>query len=382
MKKSSSKLLRSLCRARACLAPALAILLLGAAAPRLAAQTISDDFNSDSGIEGGLGAWGTNAPTGWEAYLLPNSVPADPPYYCSEFYGQGRYMFTTNPASAGNYAFRIQSPGITNNPYGDILYNFGQAGAWQTDATYTGRFLAQMDLVRWDNTISDQVIGLSFYTDFSDPTLPNTYLIGWGPGLATLGIAMLGAAVDGYGVIGNVAEYSTALNTNHQYRFEASSHDGATFLGRIFDLAQPNSPWQSCITYDTSFQGVGGYCGMFAANTADMPQPAVATDATYDNFYATLPADGTMPCVVTDLYPPPAGNGTFPQVSVGIFNRDTLVDPVTIMLYMDGVLISPSNPNLNIDPNYVYKPIITSSPLGRQVIPIRPISMGRRLPTG
>ena len=58
-----TKPLRSFPLASAGLAPALVALLLAAADPRLAAQTVSDNLNSASGS-------GASALTGWTAYGL------------------------------------------------------------------------------------------------------------------------------------------------------------------------------------------------------------------------------------------------------------------------------------------------------------------------
>jgi hypothetical protein len=363
MQKSSSKLHVRPSLARAVLAPALACLLLGAAAPWLTAQTITDNFNTDGGI-----APGTNLPSGWTAYLLPNS------YYDGSqnvidyagfqitigedtYYGQGTFSYPTNPASAGNYAFRITCPTITNDPVG-LLYS--RAGAFRQDANYTGRFSAALDMVNWNNTWDAEAMGLAFYANVDNPLNPSTYAIGWGPGLAGLGIVLLKVSGDypdlvaSYGIIGQAtAQGGAVLNTSHKYRFTASSHDGTNFMVQLFDLLQPNSPWQSAITTDTNL--TGGYTGMLVANTQNVgPAMTQAGDATFDNFYSTVPAAGAMPATVTDLSPPPAGkvNAFYPTVSVGIYNRDTSVNTSTIGLYMDG---QPLTSGVNIS-NYVYKP--------------------------
>ena len=90
--------------ARAGLAPALILLLLGTTAPRLTAQ--SDNFDEDWNI-----APSTNAAPGWATYSLGNNP--DWSYYAAAI-----FSFPTNPASAGNYAYRMLAPAITN----DTLY--------------------------------------------------------------------------------------------------------------------------------------------------------------------------------------------------------------------------------------------------------------------
>jgi hypothetical protein len=366
MQKSSSKVHVRPSLARAVLAPALACLLLGAAAPWLSAQTISDNFNLDGGI-----APGTNLPSGWAAYLLPNSY-YDPAQQANileyaglqanigedTYYGQGTYSYPTNLAGPANYAFRITCPVITNDPM-NIL--FSRAGAFRPDASYIGRFSAGVDLVNWNNAWDDQVIGLAFYANVDDPLNPSTYAIGWGPGLAALGIALLKVSgtfpdlVPIYGIIAQASDEGGAiLNTNHTYRMEASSHDGTTFMVQFFDKTQPNSPWQSAITVDTNL--VGGYTGMLVANGEDTidGKATQGGDATFDNFNTSKPAAGAMPATVTDLSPPPAGKAISHLLQVGIFNRDTSVNTGTIGLYLDGQLLTSAN-GVTIS-NALYKP--------------------------
>jgi hypothetical protein len=181
-----------------------------------------------------------------------------PPVY----YGEGTYYFPTNPvAGAGNYAFRITAPVITNDPI-PLLYS--RAGALRTDANYTGRFLAGVDLLNWNNCWSNQIVGIEFYANLSDPLNSSTYIMGWGPRAATLGIGMFqmfgGELV--YALVAEATEGGAVLNTNHQYQMVASSHNGTNFLAQIFDNAQTNNPLQSAITTDSSFAGVGGSCGL------------------------------------------------------------------------------------------------------------------------
>jgi hypothetical protein len=358
MQNPSLKLPRSLW-----LAPALGILLLGAATSRLTAQTITDNFNTDGGISPG-----TNLPPNWAPYLLPNSYydPAQQQNVISygglyatigedTYYGQGTYYYPTNPASAANYAFRITCPTITNDNLG---LQYSRAGAFRPDANYTGRFFAAVDMVNWNNTWNDQALGLAFYANVDDPLNPSTYAIGWGPGLSAIGIIVLQVAGSypdfalTYGIIGAATgEGGAVLNTNHQYRFTASSHNGTDFMVQCFDTLQPNSPWQSAISTDTTL--TGGYTGLLVANTQETgPDMTQGGDATFDNFYSTVPATGAMPATVTDLSPPPAGRATSQRLEVGIYNRDTSVNTGTIGLYMDG---QPVTSGVNIS-NYVYKP--------------------------
>jgi hypothetical protein len=364
MHKSSSHPRRSLSLARAVLAPALAILLLGLAAPQLPAQTVSDNFNGMAGTPAG-----TNVPSGWVSYLLPNS------YYDSNqgqnvldfgglqfqlgtdtYYGQGTFYYPTNPfGGAGNYAFRMTTPAITNDP---VPLLFSRTGAFQTTANYTGRFMMGVDLINFNPAWDEEALGLAFYANLDNPFVPSTYVVAWGPGLNQFGLAMLKVTgtypdlVPSYGIIAEGTPNATALSPNHSYRMVASSHDGTTFLVTLYDNAQPNNPWQSAITVDTNL--VGGYCGMMVVDVEDTRdgQATQGSDATWDNFYATAPAPSALPVTVTDLTPQPAGKAISRLVEVGIFNRDTSVNTGTIGLYLDGVRLT-SGVTIS---NAVYKP--------------------------
>ena len=371
MQKSTFRLLRSLSLARVGLAPALIILLLSAGAPRLGAQ--SDNFNDDGDIPPG-----TNAAPGWATYSLGSlDAPGwDPPYIADAI-----FSFPPSPAGPdGNYAYRIYAPPITYDVFG---YGPSRAGSFRTDAKYGandgvttfGRFSVGADVVAWNTNSGnwrDQVFGLCWYACDTNLMTTKGYFGGWGPALGTLGIIAVDLGAGGAGNI-NAAfaiaglaapESSYALDPTHQYRLQASSHDGETFLVQLFDLAQPNSPWLAAITDDTTYLGSNGYCGVFEANY-DLPPPDptgnntnAGADVTWDNYSAYLPAAGALPAVVTDLSPQPAGKvpGYYPTVNVGILNRDTTVNQDTIRLYLDGVQIPTNSPYLTIDRDYVYKP--------------------------
>ena len=343
MQRSTSKSLRSLWLASAGLAPALALLLLGASTARVAAY----DFNFN----------GQNDTT-WTRYDLGD------PALTFGAYPTNIYSFPTNTAGpAGNYAYRIQIPVYASDPW---FFLYPRGGSFQTNAVIggtndanAGRFSVGADLVAWRTDWPDMEIGLAWYGNVVSLANANAYLMGWGPGQKTLGIASIVNTTPG--LIGLVAQGSTPLQTGHQYRFVASSYDGVTYLAQVFDLAQPNNPWQSAITRDTSLSSQGGYCGMMGAVLGQIPTGQGA-DATWDNFHMEMPAGDTepytLPATVTDLSPPPAGQVTefYPTVKVEIMNRDSNVrtnNPNWIKLYLDGVQI-PNN-QLTIDPVYVWK---------------------------
>ena len=175
MQKSTSKLLRSLSLARAGLAPALILLLLGATAPRLTAQ--SDNFDEDGFI-----APSPNAAPGWTAYELDGlSSPGAPWYY---YVPPTAFSFPANPAGPdGNYAYEMYAGAITNDPFG---YGPPRVGSFRTDTSYGsqedgshGRFYVATDLIGWNNSGGEwvnQIFGLAWYASNTNVNLVKTYL--------------------------------------------------------------------------------------------------------------------------------------------------------------------------------------------------------------
>lgn len=301
---------------RAGLASGLSVLLLGALAPRMAAQT--DDFNDGND-------------TGWTHYSLPAIWAAS---------------YTFPPDESGGKAYKIYAPPTDPDPYG--LMN-ARAGSFRASPVYTGRFSVGADLLAW-NAIWRQEAGLFF--NFQDIGLGTSdgYTATYSSGYRQLYISLINNESDT-----TVAELGTGaivLDPTHRYRLEVSSHDSYTFLFQLFDKAEPHSPWASAIGQDFSYNA--GVCGLFVFQQ-DYPSATQGAEATFDNYAASTPAAGSMLAVVTDLSPPPAGKATaiYPTVTVGILDRDTMVDHASILLALDGVWIP--NASLTID-TLVHKP--------------------------
>lgn len=318
VKNSCTKLLRIHSLARAGLASALALLLLGGTTPRLVAQ--SDDFND-----------GNDA--GWNQYALP-------------LYGAPTFSFPAD--DSGGKAYKMSAPPTGADPYG--LMN-SRVGSFR-DEVYSGRFSVGADLLQWNATWRQEA-GLLFY--FQDIGLGTSdgYAATYSSGYRQLYISQV---TDEYAT--TVAELGTGavtLDPTHRYRLVASSHDGTTFLFQLFDKSQPNSPWASAIGQDTSGYGYTvGKNGLFTFEQ-DYPSDTQGAEATFDNYVATTPAPNTMPATVTDLSPPPAGKtiAFYPTVTVVILDRDTTVDTTSIVLCLDGGWVP--NASLTIDPA-VHKP--------------------------
>jgi hypothetical protein len=320
---------------------ALALFFLGAGP--LLAQSINDDFN-DQTDNGAQGTW-THYDLGYWTDYLSGGLGS---------YGTAHYSFPANPAGpAGNYGYRLQGEPVGTDPFG---IGPARVGSYRADAQYGGapysvRFQVGADLVAWSPATLDQDVGLLFMVNPATlaPGAVAGYALTYQASANTLYLSSIASEQPS-----TIGAQPVALDPTHQYRFVVATHDGTTFLGTLFDMAQPNNPVASAITTDTMYQGTPGICGLVAIQENDPPsdQPV---DATFDNYSSSAPAAGAMPATVTDLTPPPAGKSTavYPTVSVGILNRDTSVDTGSILLWMDSVLLPAGS--LAIDPQ-VHKP--------------------------
>lgn len=319
MKNSSAAFRCSLCLARAGLASALVIILLGATAPRLAAQ--SDNLNDGNDTSG----------VAWTHYTLPSIFAAT-------------YSFPAD--DSGGKAYRISAP-ATSAPYGNA-----RAGSYVKTNTYTTRFSVGTDLLAW-STAGRPEVGLFWY--FHDIGLGTSdgYVATYSPSNRNIYVSVVtNEAQQAY--FCRLEDGDITLNSTNRIRMVASSHDGYTFVFTVYNLLEPNTPWASAIGLDSMWYGFGTNCGLLIMNE-DYPSTNGAS-ATFDNYVATEPAAGAMPAMLTDVYPPPAGNSKASYLyvtnSVMILNRDTAVDTSSILLCLDGVWI----PNASLTMDYqVYK---------------------------
>lgn len=315
MQYSSTQFPSILSLARAGLATAVGVFLLGAAAPRLAAQ--SADFNAGND-------------TGWQHYSLPSVWGAS---------------FTFPPDDTGGKAYKISAPPSTPAP---LTLGNARAGSFFPNE-YTGRFSVGTDLLDWHPSWH-QESGILFY--FQDINLGTSdgYIATYSSDYLQLYISLINDEVPT--TIGELGSGAVVLDPTHRYRLVVSSHDGSTYLSQLFDKSQPNSPWTSAIAQDSTYSA--GLCGLFVFEQ-NYPSDTEGAEATFDNYVAAVPAAGAMPAIVTDLSPPPARKATdfYPTVTVGILDRDTTVDATSITLCLDDVWIP--NSSLTIDPQ-VHRP--------------------------
>ena len=178
-----------------------------------------------------------------------------------------------------------------------------------------GRYSVGADLVAWYGGWANQMVGVLSYTTETSFNNISTMAGVWLSGNFNLVVASLNGISSGvpdYSLWGSTAPGSTVLDPTHQYRLVMSTHDGATHLLQLFDRSNTNTAWQSAIGADahrlfanpnTGSYG-GGWCGLLVANLiAPPPLPAPfgdntnqGGDATFDNYYAYLPALDSNAC--------------------------------------------------------------------------------------
>ena len=246
------------------------------------------------------------------------------------------YGFPADPTNG--HAYRIQVPA---NPYYPTA-GPGRAATYRAQVNYGARFAIAVDVNSWNDTI-DQDFGLFWY--LTNPGLGSSdgYTVTYGP-QDHLRVSQISA--ESPTEIGRVNPFH--MDPTQRYRMQVSSHDGSTFLAQVFSLNDLLNPLASVVTADTTWSG--GFGGMVLY---DGTSPSTAgCDATFDNYAATAPAAGALLTTVVDLYPPTGGRAPelYPTIKVGILDRDTFVDPNSLQLWLDGVAISPADPNLTVVP--------------------------------
>ncbi len=308
---STSNHIYSMSVARAGLASALVLCGLCATIQPGSAQSF--DFNSGND-------------SGWTHYTLPAIWGA---------------TYTFPDDGNGGKAYRIAVPPTDPDPYG--LQN-ARGGSFRADFVYTGRFFLGVDLLAWNSDWRQEAGPLFYFQDVNLGT-SDGYTATYSSAYRTMYISQIND--EKATTVGQLKDGSVVLDKTHRYRLEVGTHDGSTFLFQMFDLAEPNSPWQSVIASDSAYNA--GVCGLFTFQQT-YPSATQGADATFDNYMAKVPSAGTMRATVTDLAPPPAGKATavYPTISATIFDRDTTVDPSSIVLSMDGVWIP--NASLTVEP--------------------------------
>ena len=243
--------------------------------------------------------------------------------------------YTLVPDGSGGHAFHILCP--ADAPFDGAPYNLGPARAlaFRADGTYPNRFSLGVDCIGWNNTI-DQAFGPFWFIGNPGPGTTTGYSLTWEATASEMRISrIVGEQPTTVG-----AATGVALNPTNHYRFLATSHDGNTFLGQIFNDNDLQNPVGGVIAYDATWANPGGYMGLLGY---DGTSPSVVgSDVTYDNYSASTPGANTMGPVVAHVSPAPLQQvaALYPTVTVAILNRDTSVDPTSVLLWMDGALIS------------------------------------------
>lgn len=306
------------------------LILMGTTLPQLSAQTENFNDGNDS------------APVYWQHYSLP-----------AQYYGATTYAFPDD--EKGGKAYSLTAAPTGADPYG--LKN-ARGASFPALFGYTNRFYMATDLLAW-STVGRPNVGLMWYVHDVGLGKTDGYVATYSHAYGNLYISIAtNEAQEAY--FCRLDDGTTKFDPTNRIRLTASSHDGYTFVFTAYNLLEPETPWASVIGLDTTWFGVGGYSGYIVMNE-DYPAD-YGVSATFDNYAANEPAAGTMPAIVTDVYPPPAGSTkeTYVKVtnSIVILDRDTTVEASSILLCLDGAWIQ--NAELTIDP-VVYKQYNPSS---------------------
>ena len=235
----------------------------------------------------------------------------------------------------GGHAFRIQCP--PHAPY-DAEYGLGPARSlvFRTDVVYSNRFSLAVDVIAWNNGI-DQAFGPVWFIQNPGPGTTAGYVLTFEPiGGNEVRISRIddeaGTAV---GLTGTVI-----LDPTQRYRFLATSHDGSTFLGQVFNTNDLINPVAGAVASDATY--TGGLMGLLSYDATSTS--TVGADVTFDNYDAVAPAAGAMGAIVAHMTPAPTEKVTavYPTISVAILNRDSAVNTNSILVWLDGIQVPTS----------------------------------------
>lgn len=123
------------------------------------------------------------------------------------------------------------------------------------------------------------------------------------------------------------------------YRIVAEGY-GSLIVARMFRSSDPTTPLFGVIADDDAYES--GACGVFTYDNGPQEYPALGCDTTFDNYAAANLA--FYPCIVTELLPHPFSTSApfvsgLPEIKVAILDRQTTVNPATIVLTVDGAVV-------------------------------------------
>jgi hypothetical protein len=243
--------LRSLSAALCC------ALLLGAAAPRMRAQTVVDNFN-----DGSDSAWTHYNPLGNGIYSFPDgdtySIQAPQP---------GTSAF--GPARAGSY--------LTGSDYGD--------------------FQISVDLVSWDNSANThQAIGIFARATQIGLGTTDGYFFHYDPHGTNGGSSIWIDPIGSDAPFGGVSVSIPALDSAASYRLQFTGV-GNVLTGDIFALNNLSTPLYEVTLTDSTY--ASGALGLLAADQGALQTGNQSAAATFDNFeVSAVPEPSTTALLV------------------------------------------------------------------------------------
>src|SRR5437773_2333331 len=191
----------------------------------------------------------------------------------------------------GGYAFRIQSPAPP-------VTNAGPARAFSYRTNLYDNFYVAVDVLTWDNTLN-QAFG--FLVRASNIALSQTtgYILNYDPnqqagGRGQFQINRVTAEAPEDPESGSTTA-NISLDPNHRYRFVMIGA-ASTLTGQIYDFSDLSTPLVTISADDTFYpSGVLGLINFSRVGAAHYTNPNTGkADVTFDNFYASTAAPGSV----------------------------------------------------------------------------------------
>ncbi|MEI2723689.1 MAG: hypothetical protein V9H26_09135 [Verrucomicrobiota bacterium] len=203
-------------------------------------------------------------------------------------------------------------------------------GAYRNDVNYTNAQVG-VEIATWDNSLN-QAFGLLF-------RVKNLFLGG------TEGYTMNYNNTSGDLQINlTVNEAPTTIGettytldpAGGPYRMVGEGYNSLMVV-RVFRSSDPTTPIMAVIADESTYPD--GKCGIFTYDNKPAEYPTPGCDTTFDNYAAAAAAH--YPPIVTELLPRPfsAGARILPEIKVAVLDRETTVNPTTIVLTVDGTVV-------------------------------------------
>jgi hypothetical protein len=247
------------------------------------------------------------------------------------------YSFPDDGTGGKAYRIRADAPPV------DLA---GPARAFRYAAPDYTRYDVAVDIVDWDLAV-DHAFGILTRASNIGLGMTEGYVMNYNSADGDLQInEVTGEQPD------TIAEVSVPLDpTRNRYRWVFTGYND-NLVGQVFALPDTNNPVAAVVAFDA--QHPSGKAGIFVFNregSSLWTDPASYADATFDNYLASAPPEGSLRATVVELSPRPgeAVRSIPPIVKAAILNRETDINPDSIVLTVDGVDIPAGNRTVTLE---------------------------------